>query len=147
MNILITRIYFTLTITWSLAYSCGQQRNRQDTKCRQIDNNFDGHGNALVQHRVHRPMEHIQGFTWSHWMPPLGECLCRRIAPMVISASSMHCMRFWPYQRNHKSHMILGIILLAVLLVVQSTAIVPASGISALIHTVMLGPLFTFETT
>jgi hypothetical protein len=24
-------------------------------------------------------MEHIQGFTRSHWMPPLGECL-RRIA-------------------------------------------------------------------
>jgi len=25
-------------------------------------------------------MEHIQGYTGSHWMPPLGECL-RRIAP------------------------------------------------------------------
>jgi hypothetical protein len=25
-------------------------------------------------------MEHIQGFTRSHWMPPLGECL-RRIVP------------------------------------------------------------------
>jgi hypothetical protein len=25
-------------------------------------------------------MEHIQGFTQSHWMPPPGECLCR-IAP------------------------------------------------------------------
>jgi hypothetical protein len=27
-------------------------------------------------------MEHIQGFTWSHWMPPLVECL-RRIAPVA----------------------------------------------------------------
>jgi len=27
-----------------------------------------------------RPMEHIPGFTRSHWMPPSGECL-RRIAP------------------------------------------------------------------
>jgi hypothetical protein len=25
-------------------------------------------------------MDHIQGFTQSHWMPPLGECL-HRIAP------------------------------------------------------------------
>jgi hypothetical protein len=25
-------------------------------------------------------MEHVQGFTMSHWMPPLGECLCH-IAP------------------------------------------------------------------
>jgi hypothetical protein len=32
-------------------------------KCRQIDGNFDGHGD-----------------TRSHWMPPSGECL-RRIAP------------------------------------------------------------------
>jgi hypothetical protein len=27
-------------------------------------------------------MEHIQGFTRSHWMPPSGECL-RRIAPVA----------------------------------------------------------------
>jgi hypothetical protein len=28
-------------------------------------------------------MEHIQGFTRSHWMPPSGECL-RPIAPAAI---------------------------------------------------------------
>jgi len=28
----------------------------------------------------HRPIEHVQGFTGSHWMPQLGKCL-RRIAP------------------------------------------------------------------
>ncbi len=79
MNILVTLIYFILTITWSLAYGCGQQRNQRDKKCRQIDDDFDGHGNASVQRGAHRPMEHIQGFTRSHWMPPSGECL-RRIA-------------------------------------------------------------------
>ncbi len=30
--------------------------------------------------KAHRPMDHIQGFTRSHWMPPSGECL-RRITP------------------------------------------------------------------
>jgi hypothetical protein len=76
MYILVTQIYFILTMTWSLAYGCGQQRNRRDKKCRQIDDNFDGHaGNAAVRRGAHRPMEHIQGFTRSHWMPPLGECL------------------------------------------------------------------------
>jgi hypothetical protein len=30
MNILVTLVYFILTITWSLAYGCGQQRNRQE---------------------------------------------------------------------------------------------------------------------
>ncbi len=32
--------------------------------------------------RVHRPIEHIPGFTRSHWMPPLGKCL-RCIAPVA----------------------------------------------------------------
>jgi hypothetical protein len=83
MNILVTHIYFILTITWSLAYGCGQQRNQRDKKCRQIDDDFDGHGDAAVQRGVHRPMEHIQGFTRSHYMQPSGECLCR-IAPAAV---------------------------------------------------------------
>jgi len=80
MNILVTLIYFILTITWSLAFGCGQQQNRRDKKCRQIEDDFNGHGNAAVQRGAHRPMERIHRFTRSHWMPPLGECL-RRIAP------------------------------------------------------------------
>jgi len=85
MNILVTLIYFILTITWSLAYGCGQQRNRRDKKCRQIDDDFDGHGHgdAAVRRGAHRPMEHIQGFTQSHWMLPSGECL-RHIAPAAV---------------------------------------------------------------
>jgi len=54
-----------------------------EKKCRQIDNDFDGHDDAAVRHGAHRPMEHIQGFTRSHWMPPLGECL-RPIAPAAV---------------------------------------------------------------
>ena len=79
MNILVTLIYFILTITWSLAYGCGQQRNRRDKKCRQIDDDFDDHADAAVRRGAHRLIEHIQGFTRSHWMTPSGECL-RRIA-------------------------------------------------------------------
>ena len=53
--------------------------------CRWIAGNFDCHANAAVRHGAHRPMEQIQGFTRSHWMPPLGECLCPivLVAPMV----------------------------------------------------------------
>ena len=40
------------------------------------------HADAAIQHGAHRLIEHIQGFTWSHWMPPLGECLCL-ITPAV----------------------------------------------------------------
>ena len=34
---------------------------------------FDGHCNATVGYRAHRPMEEVQGFTRSHWMLPAGE--------------------------------------------------------------------------
>jgi hypothetical protein len=38
---------------------------------------FDGHGNAPVHNRAYRPMEEAQGFTRSHWTPPLGEYYVR----------------------------------------------------------------------
>jgi hypothetical protein len=37
-----------------------------------------------VQCRAHRPLEHIQGFTRSHWMLPSGECLC-----LIAQAAAM----------------------------------------------------------
>jgi hypothetical protein len=48
------------------SYVSGQQRIGNNNKCKQI---------AAVQRGAHLPIEHIQGFTWSH-----GECL-RHIAP------------------------------------------------------------------
>jgi hypothetical protein len=80
---LVTRIYYILIITWFLAYGCGQQRNRCNKKCRQIDDDFVDHAYAVVRRGAHCLMKHIQGFTRSHWMAPLGECL-RRIAPAAI---------------------------------------------------------------
>jgi len=48
--------------------------------CRQIAGDFDSHADAVARCGAHRPMEHISGFTRSHWMPPSGKCLSR-IAP------------------------------------------------------------------
>ncbi len=62
------------------SHGSGQQRIDDNKKCRRIAGDFNGHGDAAVRRGAHRPMEHIQGFTRSHWMPPSGECL-RRIAP------------------------------------------------------------------
>jgi hypothetical protein len=36
---------------------------------------FDGHRDAAVQYRTHCMIEEVQGFTRSHWMPPLGKHL------------------------------------------------------------------------
>ena len=72
--------YFILIITMLFSYGSGRQRIDSNKKCRQIDGDFDGHGDAAVRRGTHRPIEHIQGFIRSHWMPSSGECL-RRIAP------------------------------------------------------------------
>jgi hypothetical protein len=55
----------------------------EDKKCRQIAGYFNHHADVAVQCRTHCPMEHIQGFTRSHWMLPSGECL-HRIAPAAV---------------------------------------------------------------
>jgi len=64
-----------LTVTWFLAYIMCKQQINNNKKYRQIAGNFDCHVDAAMQCRVHHPMEHILGFTWSHWMSPSGECL------------------------------------------------------------------------
>ena len=55
----------------------GKQQISDNKKCRQIAGDFDCHADAAVRCGA---QEHIQGFTWSHWMLPSGECL-RCIAP------------------------------------------------------------------
>ena len=50
---------------------------KDDEKCKRITGNFDCHADAAVRCGAHCPMEHIQGFSRSHWMPPLVECLHR----------------------------------------------------------------------
>ena len=42
-------------------------------KCTKKTGHFDGHGGAPVQYPTHRPIEVVQGFEGSHWLPPLGE--------------------------------------------------------------------------
>jgi hypothetical protein len=59
-------------------------------KFRQIAGNFDGHADAAVQCGMHCPMEHIPGFTRSHWMPLLGKCL-HRIAPAAAKVIDFGC--------------------------------------------------------
>jgi hypothetical protein len=41
----------------------------------QIGDNKKCNMDAVVRRESHRPLEHVHGFTWSHWMPPSGECL------------------------------------------------------------------------
>jgi hypothetical protein len=56
------------------------------SKCTSSAGRFDGHGGALEQYRWHRPMQHVQGYSRSHWAPPSGNySLC--IAPTAARAT------------------------------------------------------------
>jgi hypothetical protein len=84
----ITRFHITMTVIWLLAMVMGNNKINDTNRCKKIAGNFDHHGDALVQSGVHLPMKHIKikGFTRSHWMPPLGKCLCC-IAQVAIMAA------------------------------------------------------------
>jgi hypothetical protein len=47
---------------------------------------FNGHSSVPEQYRWHHPMRHVQGYSGSHWMPPLGDYLIR-IAPEAARAT------------------------------------------------------------
>jgi hypothetical protein len=67
-----------------LSYGYRQQQIGNNKTCRRITGNFDCHMDAAVQRRLHHPLEHGHGFTRSHWMPLLSECLCP-IAPVAVT--------------------------------------------------------------
>ena len=62
----------------SFSYGYGHQQISNKNKCRRIAGNFGCHTDAAVRR--------VQGFTRSHWMPPLDECL-HRIAPATVTVN------------------------------------------------------------
>jgi hypothetical protein len=57
------------------SYGSVHQQIDNNKKCRQNAGDFDCHADVAVQCGGHCLMEHVQGFTLSHWMPPSSECL------------------------------------------------------------------------
>jgi hypothetical protein len=54
--------------------------------CSTAVGHFDGHGGPLVQYEAHSPMQHVQGYSGSHWTPALGNYLLR-LAPAAARAT------------------------------------------------------------
>ena len=42
-------------------------------ECPSVAGHFDGHGEALRQYMRHHLMQHVHGYTGSHWTPPSGD--------------------------------------------------------------------------
>jgi hypothetical protein len=55
-------------------------------KCTSSASHFGGHGGAPEQYRWHPPMQHVQGYFGSHWMPASGD-YSLRIAPASARAT------------------------------------------------------------
>jgi hypothetical protein len=45
-------------------------------KCTSVAARFEGLADAPEQYRWHRPMQHVQGYSGSHWTPALGNYYC-----------------------------------------------------------------------
>jgi hypothetical protein len=65
------------------SYGNGQQQIGDNKKCRQIAGDFDCHADAVVRLGAHCLIEHTQGLSRSHCMPPSGKCQCR-ITPVAV---------------------------------------------------------------
>jgi hypothetical protein len=55
-------------------------------KCTSAVGHFDGHGGLRVQCKEHCPMQHVKGYTGSHWTLPSGD-YSLRIAPATARAT------------------------------------------------------------
>ena len=56
-------------------------------RCTSVAGYFDGHAEALKRYMRHRPMQHVQGYSGSHWMPPSGY-YSLHIAPAAARATA-----------------------------------------------------------
>jgi hypothetical protein len=63
-------------------------------ECTFVVGHFDGHSGALEQYRWHPLMRHVQGYTGSYWMPPLGN-YSLRIAPATRATANKTMMKKW----------------------------------------------------
>jgi hypothetical protein len=66
-------------------------KSTMTNKCTSIAGHFDSHGSAPVQYKAHPSMQHVQGYTRSHWTPPFGNYLLS-IAPAAVRATANETM-------------------------------------------------------
>jgi hypothetical protein len=57
------------------------------SECTSVAGHFNGHAEALKRYMRHRLMQHVQGYSGSHWTPPLGD-YSLRIAPAAPRATA-----------------------------------------------------------
>jgi len=67
-------------------------------KCPSVAGYFDGHGEALKQYIRHLPMQHVQGYTGSHWTLPSSNyllCIASAAAGATAKKEDAKCVHFF----------------------------------------------------
>jgi hypothetical protein len=57
---------------------------------------FDGHDEALKQYMWHHPMQHVQGYTGSHWTLPSGNYSLRITLAAARAPANKTTMYYLP---------------------------------------------------
>jgi hypothetical protein len=66
-------------------------------KCTSFAGHFNGRGSEPVQYKVHYLMQHVQGYSGSHWTPPLGNyslCIALAAAGATETKQQKTCINF-----------------------------------------------------
>jgi hypothetical protein len=64
-----------------------QKKGAAKNKRTSVVGHFDGQESVLEQYRQHCPIQHVQGYPGSHWMPPSGNYLLH-IAPAAARTTA-----------------------------------------------------------
>jgi hypothetical protein len=70
-------------------------------KCTSSGCHFDGHGSLLVQYKAHCPMQHVQGYSGSHWTPPSSDFLLCIALEATRATGKERMMNKYTYFAGH----------------------------------------------
>jgi hypothetical protein len=62
---------------------------------------FDSHGGVPVQYKTNFPMQHVLGYTRSHWAPPLGNYLLHISLAAARATANKTTMKKYTYFAGH----------------------------------------------
>ncbi len=77
------------------------EKSEAANKCPSSADHFDGHGEALKQFMRHSPMQHVQGYTGSHWTPPSGDYSLRIALAATRAPANKTTMYYVPPFDGH----------------------------------------------
>ncbi len=84
------------------SYNYGKQKKGAAKKeCTSDTGHFDSHSGVPEQYRLHHPMQHVQGYSRSHWMLPMGDYSLRITQAAARAAGKQTTINKYTYYAGH----------------------------------------------